>query len=80
MPKVFEEGGYKFFFFSNEGIPTEPCHVHVRKGAATAKFWLVPSVSLSDSWGLSSKDLKTIEKIAEKRKDEITEKWNEYFS
>jgi hypothetical protein len=34
VPKVFEYGGYKFFFFSNEGEPMEPCHVHVRKGSA----------------------------------------------
>ena len=31
MPKVFEINGFKFFFFSNEGNPLEPCHIHVRK-------------------------------------------------
>lgn len=38
MPKLFEWSGYQFFFFSNEGKPLEPCHVHIRKGDATAKL------------------------------------------
>ncbi|HIS66667.1 MAG TPA: DUF4160 domain-containing protein, partial [Candidatus Scatomorpha merdipullorum] len=38
MPKVFEIDGFKFFFFSNEGNPQEPCHIHVRKGNGLAKF------------------------------------------
>lgn len=40
MPKVFEWNGYRFHFFSNEGDPREPAHIHVRKGRNTAKFWL----------------------------------------
>ena len=36
MPRVFELDGYKFFFFSNEGNPLEPCHIHVRK----SEIWL----------------------------------------
>ncbi len=32
MPVVFRYKGYRFFFFSNEGDPLEPMHVHVRRG------------------------------------------------
>ena len=38
MPIVFRYKGYRFFFFSNEGDPREPMHIHVRKGEASAKF------------------------------------------
>lgn len=42
MPTIFRYKGYRFFFFSNEGFPPEPPHVHVRQGERVAKFWLVP--------------------------------------
>jgi len=41
MPVIFRHKGYRFFFFSNEGIPLEPCHIHVKKGSAVAKFWIM---------------------------------------
>ena len=41
MPVVFRYKGYRFFFFSNEGDPLEPMHIHVRRGEATAKLWVV---------------------------------------
>lgn len=40
MPVVFRYRGCRFFFYSNEGVPKEPLHVHVQKGEAVAKFWL----------------------------------------
>ncbi|WP_394700159.1 DUF4160 domain-containing protein [uncultured Parasphingorhabdus sp.] len=30
MPKIFEWQGYRFYFYSNEGNPPEPVHIHVR--------------------------------------------------
>lgn len=38
MPTVLEVDGFRFYFYANEG--TEPPHVHVDKGGATAKVWL----------------------------------------
>jgi len=72
--------GYFFFFYSNEGLPLEPCHVHVRKNENVAKFWVVPNVSLASSYGIPSKDLTSIKKFIIKNKTTILEKWNEYFS
>jgi hypothetical protein len=79
MPKIFERSGYKFFFFSNEGDPLEPPHVHVRKGPNVAKFWLDPNVSLAKSWGMNVKELNMLGTIVAEHKDSIVEKWNEYF-
>ena len=79
MPKIFEWSGYKFFFFSNEGDPLEPVHVHVRKGVAVSKFWIEPEISLASSWGMSARELNVLENIVFKNKDIIVEKWNDYF-
>lgn len=79
MPKIFESSGYKFFFYSNEGDPLEPAHIHVRKGILIAKFWIDPEVRLASSWGMSAKELNMLEQIVAECKDLIREKWNEYF-
>ena len=38
MPTVFRIDGFKFFFYSNEGNPLEPVHIHILKAGAEAKF------------------------------------------
>ena len=40
MPTLLREGPYRFFFYSDEGDPREPPHVHVTAGDRLAKFWL----------------------------------------
>ncbi|OUO49496.1 hypothetical protein B5F76_13730 [Desulfovibrio sp. An276] len=30
MPAILIIGGYRFFFYSNEGNPTKAPHIHVR--------------------------------------------------
>lgn len=79
MPVVFYFEGIKFFFFSNEGDPREPVHVHVRKDRSLAKFWLQPFVHLVDSYGFTSRELNKIAKIVENRSSEIEAAWNEHF-
>ena len=80
MPKVFEWNGYRFFFFSNEGVPREPCHIHVRKGECLAKFWLEPEIRLASSWSMTSSELSALERIVEERAGLIRRKWNEFFN
>jgi hypothetical protein len=79
MPKIFEWNGYKFFFFSNEGNPIEPCHIHVRKGSSVAKFWVDPTISLAYSYEMNSKELNLLISKIEENIDLIRRKWNEYF-
>ena len=80
MPKLFEWRGHKFFFYSNEGDPLEPCHVHVRKGANIAKFWIVPEVSLASSWGMNAKELNRLKTKVNENRALIQERWNEHFN
>lgn len=79
MPLVFYFKGCKFFFFSNEGSPREPVHVHVRKDRKLAKYWIRPNIQLAESFGFSAKELNEVAKIVENRRKEIEEAWNDYF-
>lgn len=80
MPLVFAVDGFRFFFYSNEGDPREPVHIHVRRERSLAKFWLHPETTLADSYGFSAKELNKIRKIIDNRKLEIEEAWNEHFN
>ena len=79
MPVVFREGGLRYFFFSNEGDPREPPHIHVKGGGRDAKIWLEPDVSVVDSYGFNSRDLGNIIRIVSENRDRILRAWHEYF-
>ena len=79
MPVVFRHKGYRFFFYSNEGEPREPLHIHVRKGAAVAKFWLAPLPEVAESHGLTAHELAELLDVALEHAEEIERYWNEYF-
>ena len=80
MPVVLRYKGYRFFFFSNEGFPLEPLHVHVRKGESIAKFWMLPAVSIASAFGFSSKELQELTKVATLNRKLIERCWHDYFS
>ncbi len=80
MPVVFKHKGYRFFFYSNEGEPREPLHIHVRRGEAAAKFWLEPMPEVAESYAMSAHELHELLDIAAEHKDEIERYWNEHFS
>ena len=80
MPKIFEWKGYIFFFFSDEGEPLEPCHIHIRKDEAYVKIWVEPDIRLDKVYGLNSSEInQLLNKVCE-NKEKIKEKWNEYFN
>jgi hypothetical protein len=80
MPKVFEVDGYRGFFFSNEGEPREPAHIHVKKGEGEAKFWIAPSVELAESWKMKLSEIARAQEIVTEHRDEILDFWNRYFN
>ncbi len=77
MPTVLRSGPYRFFFYAGDG--GEPPHVHVERDDAEAKFWLDP-VRLEWSHGFRPGEINRIRKIVERHRDELVEKWNEFFS
>lgn len=80
MPKVFDWNGFRFHFFSNEGDPREPVHIHVTKAPATAKFWIRPEVALAYNRGFPPKVLSDLVRVIEDRADEIERAWNDHFA
>ncbi len=76
MPTVLRWNGYRFYFFSNEG--SEPPHIHVDKGGATAKFWLEP-VTLANNIGYSAKQLREVEDKVAAEASNLLEAWRDYF-
>ena len=79
MPTVFRAGGFRFFFYSNEGDPREPVHIHVERGAMEAKFWIKPGVRLAYNDGFNAKALREIAGLVEANKERIEEAWDGFF-
>lgn len=49
MPQILRIGPYSIYFWSNEGDPLEPIHVHVSEGRASAtatKIWITSTGKL----------------------------------
>ncbi len=78
MPAVFYHAGIKFFFYSNEGNPREPIHIHARHDGKEAKFWIRPT-RLAYNDGLGAKALRESHVAVEKNTDLIERSWNEFF-
>lgn len=54
-------------------------HIHVVAPNGEAKIWLEPFVSIAMFKGFSKKEILVIEKLVEKRQDEIKEAWKKFF-
>lgn len=77
MPTLFEINGYRFFFYSNEN--NEPVLIHISKGGAKSKFWLLPIIEEEYSYGFKLNERKEIKLLVKEHAQEIIEKWNEFF-
>lgn len=80
MPVILRLNGFKFFFYSNEGNPLEPAHIHVRNAEGEAKFWLEPEVKLSRNDGFDARTLRDLTNIIAENQTLFVEAWNDYFS
>ena len=80
MPTIFRHDGFRFFFYSNEGDPREPLHVHVIKGDGEAKFWLSPMISVAESAGFDARTLRNLAVVIEANRSVIEKAWHDYFS
>lgn len=79
MPLVFSHRGFRFHFYSNEGNPREPVHVHVEKDGIDAKFWLWPDVVVAYNDGFNARTLRDLTELVTNRRQHITNVWNEFF-
>ena len=79
MPTVLRYRNLRFFFFSNEGSPREPVHVHVEGDGGEAKLWLYPEVSVARSAGFSRRELAELVRVAEENRVAMERAWHDYF-
>jgi hypothetical protein len=80
MPVLLRLEGFRYFFYSFEGAPREPPHVHVRKDNMEAKYWLTPDVRRAWSKRLDPRTLKMIETVVNDRRDEFEDQWHVFFA
>jgi hypothetical protein len=76
VPKIFEQEGFRFYFYSNEHTPI---HVHVRYAGGEAIFIVEDGIELRESSGLKVRELKRAQELAEEHRAVIVSKWNEFF-
>lgn len=85
MPQIFKIGSYWVFFWSNEGDPPEPVHVHVCQGVpygGATKIWITRAGKCylcHNNSRIPEHTLRNIMKIIEARSGEVIEKWTAYF-
>jgi hypothetical protein len=75
MPTVLRVGGFRFHFYSDEGI--EPPHIHVRCAEGECKFWLDP-VGLGRNRGVPPHVVREMERLVFEHVDLLLEKYDEH--
>jgi hypothetical protein len=77
MPKIFENDGFRFFFYSNDH---EPIHVHVWHDGGEAVFKVSDDeVELRESLNMKVGDLSRARQMVMENRKLIQEKWYEFF-
>lgn len=84
MPQVFKVGGYTVYFWTNEGNPLEPVHVHVGEKPRQngTKLWLTKSgkcMIANNNSKIPDHTLNNIVRVIEKRIDVIIKAWINKF-
>ena len=79
MPVVFRTGSLRYHFYSNEGQPPEPAHVHIKGGGCDAKVWIEPEILLADSYGFNPRQLSIILRTVADNRDLLLKAWHDHF-
>ena len=79
MPLVITVDGYRFLFYSNEGDPREPLHVHVRRAECEVKVWVEPEIRAESAFGFNSSEVRAIIEHVTTHEALIRRCWNEHF-
>lgn len=84
MPSIIKLFGYNIYFWSNEGKPLEPVHIHISEVPTkdATKVWILsdgtPKLENNNS-NIKKNDLKRIMQLIRIFSDDIINKWEEYF-
>ena len=80
MPVVLRKDGLSYFFFSNEGSPREPPHIHIRGGGRDAKVWLEPEISVADHYGFNSGEISRILLVVRQNRTLFLKAWYDHLA
>ena len=85
MPQIFKIGSYVIYFWSDEGLPSEPVHVHVAPVKPIpngTKIWITKAhrcIVAHNKCKIPSHILNDIISIIEIQADSICEEWKKHF-
>ena len=79
MLVVIRHRNVRFHFFSNEGAPQKPIHIHAESSDGEATCWLYPEVRVARSAGYSRRQLLELAELVGQRREDIERAWNEHF-
>ena len=85
MPQILRIGPYSIYFWSNEGNPLEPIHVHISEGRATnaaTKLWITSTgkvIVCNNNSRIPERILKRLIRVVEANSSEIINEWRECF-
>lgn len=85
MPQILRIGPYSIYFWSNEGDPLEPVHVHISEGRASStatKLWITSTgkvIVCNNNSQIPERILKRLIRVVEANSSEIINEWRERF-
>lgn len=85
MPTIFRIGRYVIFFWTNEGEPREPVHVHIaigQPGPNATKIWITKdgkAIVANNNSRIPEKGLRRLIEAIEDDIATIIEAWLDYF-
>lgn len=84
MPSIMTLFGYKIYFWSNEGEPLEPVHVHISKNPhkSATKVWICedgPCIIANNNDEIPGKDMKKIMNAINDFSEDIIQEWKNHF-
>ena len=85
MLQILRIGPYSIYFWSNEGDPLEPVHVHISEGRATptaTKFCITSTgkvIVCNNNSRIPEQILKRLIRVVEANSSEIINEWRECF-
>lgn len=85
MPQLLRIGPYTIYFWSNEGTPLEPIHVHIARGHATStatKLWITSTgkvILCNNNSKIPEKILRKLIRMVEANSEDIITEWLDRF-
>lgn len=84
MPQIFKVGPYTIFFWTNEGDPLEPIHVHISEtpNQNATKVWITSTGKCylcHNKTRIPERLLRDLMRVIEARSDEVIRKWTDFF-